>query len=94
MEVLTSTQKTVFSYITKHLDKEGIPPTLNEIAVNFHYKSINSVRSHLKLIEKNIALHIYSVWYWSDLENDSEDDQWRVNPFIKSILMKYKVYLD
>ena len=44
----------------------------------------------LKLIEKNIQLHIYSVWYWSDLENDNKDEQWRVNPFIKSILMKYK----
>ena len=44
----------------------------------------------LNIIENNIELHIYSVWYWSDLENDNEDDQWKVNPFIRSILIKYK----
>jgi hypothetical protein len=43
----------------------------------------------LRLIENNINLHIYTVWYWSDLENDNEDEQWRVNPFIKKILLKY-----
>ena len=59
MEALTSTQKTVFSYITKHLDSEGIPPTLDEIAVNFHYKSINSVRSHLRLIEKKGYIRVH-----------------------------------
>ena len=59
MEALTSTQKTVFSYITKHLDKKGIPPTLDEIAVNFHYKSINSVRSHLRLIEKKGYIRVH-----------------------------------
>jgi len=44
----------------------------------------------LKLLENNIELHIYSVWYWSDLENDNEEDQWTVNPFIKAILLEFK----
>ena len=44
----------------------------------------------LQLIEDNINLHIYTVWYWSDLENDNKDDQWRVTPFIKTILMRHK----
>ena len=44
----------------------------------------------LNLIVNNIELHIYSVWYWSDLENENEDDQWRVTPYLRSILLKYK----
>lgn len=59
METLTSTQKSILSYIIRHLDKEGIPPTLDEIAINFQYKSINTVRGHLRLIAKKgyIKLH-------------------------------------
>jgi hypothetical protein len=44
----------------------------------------------LKIIENNINLHIYSVWYWSDLENANEDDQWCVTPSLRTILFKYK----
>lgn len=59
MENLTSKQKNVFSYITKHMDKEGIPPTLDEIAVNFNYKSINAVRDHLRLIAKKGYIKVH-----------------------------------
>ena len=48
----------------------------------------------LNIIENNIELHIYSVWYWSDLENDNEDDQWKVNPFIRSILTRTAIWKD
>ena len=48
----------------------------------------------LNIIENNIELHIYSVWYWSDLENDNEDDQWKVNPFIRSILTRSAIWKD
>jgi hypothetical protein len=44
----------------------------------------------LALLEANIHLHIYSVWYWSDLENDNGDDQWRVTPFLREILNRHK----
>lgn len=46
----------------------------------------------LEIIEKNIDLHIYSVWYWSDLETETEneDEQWHVTPDLRSILFKYK----
>jgi len=44
----------------------------------------------LNLLEDNIELHIYSIWYWSDLEFDNKDEQYRVSPFIRPILMKYK----
>jgi len=59
MEVLTSTQENILLYILRHLDKEGIPPTLSEIAVNFQYKSVNTVRSHLRLIEKKGYIKVY-----------------------------------
>jgi hypothetical protein len=44
----------------------------------------------LNLIQNNIELHKYTVWYWSTLENDNKFEQWRVTPFIKSILMRHK----
>lgn len=50
MEALTPKQKDVFNYIKKQIDSEGIPPTLDEIALHFEYKSINTVRGHLRLI--------------------------------------------
>lgn len=59
MKTLTSTQKRIFFYIIKHLDKEGLPPTLDEIAVNFKYKSINAVRDHLRLIAKKGYIKVH-----------------------------------
>jgi len=59
MDTLTATQKNIFDYIVKHSDSEGIPPTLDEIAINFHYKSINSVRDHLRLIAKKGHIKIH-----------------------------------
>ena len=59
MGTLTSIQKSIFVYIIKHLDQEGIPPTLDEIAVNFNYKSINTVRDHLRLIAKKEYIRVY-----------------------------------
>ncbi len=59
MGTLTSTQKSIFFYIIKHLDKEGIPPTLDEIAINFQYKSINTVRGHLRLIAKKGYIKVH-----------------------------------
>ncbi|MGD8883508.1 MAG: hypothetical protein PVI82_16535 [Desulfobacterales bacterium] len=44
----------------------------------------------LNLIENNIELHRYTVWYWSMLENSNKFEQWRVTPFIESILIKHK----
>jgi hypothetical protein len=44
----------------------------------------------LNIIENNIELHRYTVWYWSMLENSNKFEQWRVTPFIESILIKHK----
>jgi repressor LexA len=59
MGTLTATQINIFSYIISYLNKEGRPPTLDEIAIHFQYKSINAVRSHLRLIEKKGYIKIH-----------------------------------
>ncbi|MDR2012165.1 MAG: hypothetical protein LBQ20_03815 [Rhodanobacter sp.] len=50
----------------------------------------------LVLLDQNIDLHAYSVWYWSDLENENEDgdDQWQVTPFLRSIVAKHRNRLE
>jgi hypothetical protein len=40
----------------------------------------------LSLIEKNFKLHSYSVWYWSDCQN--ENNGWNVTPFMRRIYEK------
>jgi hypothetical protein len=48
----------------------------------------------LDLLEQNIDLHAYSVWYWADLENDNQDEQWRVTPFLRRILTRHRERLE
>ncbi len=59
MGTLTATQISIFSYIISYLNKEGRPPTLDEIAIHFQYKSINTVRSHLRLIGKKGYIKVH-----------------------------------
>jgi len=44
----------------------------------------------LSMIENNIELHIHSVWYWADIENDDKDNEWRVSAFMRMLLKRYK----
>ena len=48
----------------------------------------------LDLLEQNIDLHAYSVWYWADLENDNQDEQWRVTPFLRRVLARHREGLE
>ncbi len=48
----------------------------------------------LWLIENNLELHIYSVWYWADLENDNVAEPWRVTPFMREILARHEELFD
>lgn len=59
METLTPKQKDVFNYIKKQIDSEGFPPTLDEIALHFKYKSINTVREHLRLISNKGYIKVF-----------------------------------
>jgi hypothetical protein len=48
----------------------------------------------LEIIDDNIDLHAYSVWYWSDLENDNAGEEWLVTPFLRRILEKHRDRLE
>lgn len=42
----------------------------------------------LALLEENVALHIYTIWYWSSPELE-EEDAWRVAPFLRPLLARH-----
>jgi len=46
----------------------------------------------LTLLEQNIEIHIYSVWYYSSVEYDDVDieDSWCIAPFMRPILARHQ----
>jgi len=44
----------------------------------------------LRTLDRNIPLHIHSVWYWADLENDNENETWRVTPDLRLLLEQHR----
>lgn len=48
----------------------------------------------LELLDRNIDLHAHTVWYWSDLEQENEEDAWLVTPYLRDILEKHRDRLD
>ncbi|ELP29797.1 hypothetical protein RBSWK_06258 [Rhodopirellula baltica SWK14] len=48
----------------------------------------------LSILDENIDLHAYSVWYWSDLEYELSDETWRVTPFLRKLVQKHQGRLD
>lgn len=48
----------------------------------------------LQLLDSNIELHAYTVWYWSDLEDELGDESWRVTPFLRRVVQRHKPRLD
>ncbi len=49
---LTARQREVLAYVKRRLRESGFAPTIQEIGAHFGFKSTNSVREHLRLIEK------------------------------------------
>lgn len=49
---LTERQKEILAFITRQVEKEGFPPTLQEIARRFRFASVNAVRDHLGALER------------------------------------------
>lgn len=41
-------------------------------------------------LENNIDIHIYTVWYWSGTDTESEMECWHVTPYIRPILDRHK----
>jgi repressor LexA len=56
-EKLTSRQKQVLAFLQDRQEQTGFAPTLHETADHFGFKSPNSVRQHLRLIEKKGFVH-------------------------------------
>ena len=49
---LTAEQKRVLDFIVLYIKEHSMPPTIRDISTAFGYKSINSARQHLRLIEQ------------------------------------------
>jgi hypothetical protein len=47
----------------------------------------------LDLLDRHISLHVYSIYYWSLLEDEDEDENnwWRITPFMRAILAKHQL---
>jgi hypothetical protein len=49
----------------------------------------------LRWLDENVDLHAHSVWYWSVLDPEMDQDEiWSVTPFIRTILEKHRRRLD
>lgn len=57
-KVLTKRQAEILSFIRECLKENGVPPTHNEIAMQFGLKGTYGVRQHLRLMEKKGYLHL------------------------------------
>lgn len=57
-KVLTKRQAEILSFIQQCLEKNGVPPTHNEIATQFGLKGTYGVRQHLRLMEKKGCLRL------------------------------------
>jgi repressor LexA len=55
---LTDKQSKIYEFIETWQMKNGYPPTQAEICDHFGFRSLNSVRSHLMLIEKKGYIHL------------------------------------
>lgn len=54
---LTARQEEVLAFVKKRQHQSGFAPTIQEIGAHFGFKSTNSVREHLRLIQKKGFLH-------------------------------------
>ena len=56
---LTKLQCKILDFIRARAERDGMPPTHDEIAAEFGYRSSFNVRQHLSLIKKKGYLDIY-----------------------------------
>lgn len=52
MHGLTDRQKEILSFLKSFIKKNGFPPTLREVSEDFGFVSTNTVRGHLRLLQK------------------------------------------
>jgi repressor LexA len=49
---LTGRQRQILDFISRWVEEQGFPPTLQEIADRFRFASVNAVRDHLGALER------------------------------------------
>jgi repressor LexA len=54
---LTKRQKEILDFISGFIDRNGYSPSMEEIAENFHFASLNAVFKHLEALESRGHLH-------------------------------------
>ena len=57
-EKLTPRQREVLKFISQSIEKNGYPPTRNEISAHFGFRSPNAAEAHLRAMEKKSVIGI------------------------------------
>jgi len=52
MQPLTAKQRALADFIESHRREHGSAPTYQEIAAHFHFRSVNAVTSHIRLLRQ------------------------------------------
>lgn len=58
MKPLTPRQQQIYDFICRHLAQVGRPPTRQEIADHFGFKSPNAAQEHLVLMAKKGVIYL------------------------------------
>ncbi len=48
----------------------------------------------VETLDRNIDLHAHTVWYWSCLDSEGPEEEWRISQFIRPILAKHRARLE
>jgi len=51
-------------------------------------------RRILEILDRNIELHIYSVWYWSAVDGETSGEQFWVTPSVRRVLASHRTWLE
>lgn len=55
---LTRRQKEILTFISDHIESVGFPPTRNDLARHFGFRSPNAAESHLRVLERKGMIRI------------------------------------
>ena len=67
---LTIKQRRVLLFIQDKIKKEGIPPTIREIAHHFGFRSTGTVRDYLNNLKKKGYIKIFSIYKEEELTQE------------------------
>jgi len=72
---------------------EMIIASLDEFMASGQRLDLDTRWKHVEsILDHNIRLHAYSVWYWSRLDAEADDEMFYISPLIRDILVKHKDY--